>query len=181
MQLPGKKLLILDLDETLVYAGEERLERAPDFTVGQYFVYRRPFLKEFLEFCFENFEVAVWTSSTRNYAEIIVENIFETHQRISFVWACERCTICFDMEERDYYLEKKMRKIRKLGYALESVIVVDDTPEKWRSAYGNLVRVRPFFGDPDDDELKDLKIYLVRLSRIENIRQFEKRNWRNRL
>lgn len=181
MQFSERKLLILDLDETLVYAAEEKLEREADFIVGQYFVYRRPFLDEFLEICFENFEVAIWTSSTRNYAEKVIENIFEVKHPISFFWSRERCTIGFDMEERENFLEKKMRKIRRLGYDLKSVIVVDDSPEKWRSSYGNLVRVKPFFGDINDDELKHLAAYLERLKKIENIRKFEKRNWRNRL
>ena len=40
-------LLILDLDETLVYSIEEPLGRDHDFTVGPYAVYRRPHLAEF--------------------------------------------------------------------------------------------------------------------------------------
>jgi RNA polymerase II subunit A small phosphatase-like protein len=176
-----RKLLVLDLDETLVFATEEKLEREADFMVGQYFVYRRPFLDEFLEFCFENFEVAVWTSSTRNYAGKIIESIFHKKDEISFFWARERCTVSFDMEEREYYLQKKMHKVRRRGYDLKGVIVVDDSPEKWRTSYGNLVRVKAFFGDPDDEELKHLAVYLERLLKIENIRRFEKRNWRNRL
>lgn len=176
-----QKLLILDLDETLIYATEEKLEREADFVVGQYFVYRRPFLDEFLEFCFTNFEIAVWTSSTRNYATEILENVFNSTYQTAFFWSREKCTIGFDMEEREHFFEKKMTKVRNRGYDLKSVIVVDDSPEKWRSSYGNLVRVKPFFGENDDDELKHLAIYLERLKKIEDIRKFEKRNWRNRL
>ncbi|MDQ4120460.1 MAG: hypothetical protein M3209_03335 [Acidobacteriota bacterium] len=44
MQNAGKKLLVLDLDETLIYATEEELERKADFRAGQYLVYKRPFL-----------------------------------------------------------------------------------------------------------------------------------------
>jgi len=181
MHNSDKKLLILDLDETLIYATEEKLERESDFIVGQYFVYRRPFLDEFLEFCFENFEVAVWTTSTGNYARKILENIFDSHHKTNFVWARERSTFSFDMEERESFLTKKMTKVRRRGYDLKSVIVVDDSPEKWRSSYGNLVRVKPFFGEIDDDELKHLAVYLGRLKNIDNIRKIEKRNWRNRL
>ena len=46
---------LLDLDETLIYATEEKLGGESDFIVGQYFVYKRPFLNEFLEFCFKNY------------------------------------------------------------------------------------------------------------------------------
>lgn len=171
----------MDIDETLVYATEDRLERKENFIVGQYFVYERPFLKNFLEFCFDNFEVAIWTSSTRNYAEQIIAKIIESKHIYSFLWARERCTFSYDAEEMTNFYEKKMHKIRRRKYDLSSVIAVDDTPEKWRSSYGNLVRVKPFFGETDDDELKHLIIYLERLKRVENIRSFEKRNWRNRL
>lgn len=47
-------LLILDLDETLIYASEAALDREPDFTV-----YRRPWLDEFLARCERNFDLAV--------------------------------------------------------------------------------------------------------------------------
>ncbi|MBS1797294.1 MAG: HAD family hydrolase [Acidobacteria bacterium] len=176
-----RKLLILDLDETLIHAAEEPLGGEPDFMIGPYFVYRRPFLDEFLEFCFENFEVAVWTSSTLVYAIRITANIFPAHRRPAFLWARERCTICFDPDLREQYFEKKMWKIRRRGYDLKAVVVVDDSPEKWRTAYGNLVRVEPFLGDREDDELKHLAVYLERLKALDNIRKFEKRNWRNRL
>jgi len=59
MQTGEKKLLILDLDETLIYATAEKLQREPDLRVGQYFVYKRPFVEPFLDVCFESFEVAV--------------------------------------------------------------------------------------------------------------------------
>jgi TFIIF-interacting CTD phosphatase-like protein len=74
-----------------------------------------------------------------------------------------------------------MSKVRKRGYDLKKVIVVDDSPEKWRNSYGNLVRIKPFFGEIDDNELKRLIIYLERLNSTENIRKTEKRNWQNRI
>ncbi len=55
------ELIILDLDETLVYATEEPLEYAPNFVVGPYGVYIRPYLDEFLATVDELASVAVWT------------------------------------------------------------------------------------------------------------------------
>jgi len=72
-----KKLLILDIDETLIYATEASLPRQADFLVGQYHIYKRPFLDVFLKNCLDWFEVAVWTSSTPSYAIAIVSAIFE--------------------------------------------------------------------------------------------------------
>lgn len=181
MQNSERKLLILDLDETLIYATEEKLERECDFTVGQYSVYKRPYLKEFIEFCFENFDVAVWTSSTQNYAVEIVEELFPSLDLLKFFYTRLRCTIRYDEELQETYFEKMMSKIRRRKFDLTKVIVIDDSPEKWRNSYGNLVRVKPFYGETNDDELKYLIVYLEKLKKIENIRKFEKRNWRNRL
>lgn len=181
MQSIEKKLLILDLDETLVFATEEILERPQDFIVGEYFVYKRPFLKEFIEFCLENFEVAVWTSSTHNYATKIVEEIFPNSNELKFFWSRLRCAIRYDQELQVTYFEKMMSKVRKRKYDLEKVIVIDDSPEKWRNSYGNLVRVKPFFGETDDNELQTSILYLERLKMAENIRKIEKRLWKNRI
>lgn len=181
MQSIEKKLLILDLDETLVYATEEKLEHQEDFVVGQYYVYKRPFLQEFIQFCLENFDVAVWTTSTSNYAAEIVANVFPNPSDLKFLWSRLRCTISFDEEERGNFYEKKMKKVRSRGYELKKVIVVDDTPQVWRNSYGNLVQVKPFFGKKEDNELQNLIIYLKRLKDTENIRKIEKRMWQNRI
>jgi len=181
MQNTEKKLLILDLDETLFYATEEKLDREPDFVVGQYFVYKRPFVGLFLTFCFENFEVAIWTTATKSYAEEIVKIILKDKQKLQFLWTRERCTLALDEEEREHFFVKRMYKIRRRGYNLNTVIVVDDSPNVWKDSYGNLVRVNKFEGDENDDELKFLPTYLEKLLDVTNIRKIEKRNWRNRL
>lgn len=181
MQNSERKLLILDLDETLIYATEEKLEREADFIVGQYFVYKRPFVESFLRFCFENFDVAVWTTATKSYAEEIFKNLLKENEVLQFLWTRERCTYEFDEELREPILVKKLAKVRRRNCKLESVIVVDDSPNVWKSSYGNLVCVSKFKGDERDDELKLLPIYLEKLLNVSNVRKIEKRNWRNKI
>lgn len=180
MQTTTRKLLVLDLDETLIYAAEDPLEREPDFRVGRYFVYRRPHLEGLLEACFERFEVAVWTSASPDYAAEVVEAIFPEPDRPAFVWAADRCTRFFHAEHLAYYWLKSLRKLTRRGYRAENIIAVDDSPEKWSRSYGNLVRVRPFYGKPDD-ELLLLRRYLERLGNAENVRAVEKRYWHTEL
>lgn len=178
-----QKLLILDLDETLIHASEKQLSRESDFIVGnKYFVHKRPFVGNFLTWAFDNFQVAVWTSATDDYAAEIIENVFSGFQnKLSFVWSRERCTPSLDFESRETFWEKKLTKLGRRGYKLENVIVVDDSPQMWRSSYGNLVTVKPYFGETEDDELEKLILYLDILKNVENVRKIEKRNWRNRL
>ncbi|MFK7905120.1 MAG: NIF family HAD-type phosphatase [Chitinophagales bacterium] len=71
-----KILLILDLDETLIFATEKPLEREADFNVLHYHVYKRPFLKAFLEEVQHAFQIAVWSSASDDYVEEVVKHIF---------------------------------------------------------------------------------------------------------
>lgn len=174
-----KKLLILDIDETLVYANEERLEIEPDFNCCNYHVYKRPFLNEFLDFALETFEVSVWTSSGEDYADCIVKNIFSDPEDLKFVWSRERCTPQQDWQTQKITYEKNLKKIKKLGFDLKSVIMVDDTYQKIRKSYGNLVLMKEFLGDSGDKELLNLINFLKHLNSFENVRGVEKRGWYN--
>ena len=174
-----KKLLILDLDETLIYARPHTLAGTPDFQVGPYYIYKRPHLGEFLASCQHWFQVAIWTSASADYAAEVIQELFPDPERLSFVWTAERCTVRYDQEIGEHCARKNLKKIKRRGYGLESVIVVDDSPEKWRQSYGNLVPVHPFLGDEDDDELKRLLPYLHFLKEQPNIRALDKRSWRS--
>lgn len=176
-----RKLLILDLDETLLFATEEPLRVQEDFIVGQYHVYLRPHVKRFLHFCFSNFEVAVWTSSTADYAIEISKHLFPSLTVLSFLWARNRCTRRFDYETGETYWVKDLKKVRRKGYNLEQVIVVDDTASKLERSYGNLIRVREFNGEQGDDELLLLEQYLETIIKEANLRVVEKRNWKARV
>jgi len=175
------KLLVLDLDETLVHATTIPKRHPHDFIVGPYVIYRRPGVERFLEFCLERFgSVCIWTSSTLPYAIPVLEHLLEV-ERLSFVWGRERCTYVVDPETRDGEWLKDLRKLRKRGWDRRKVIFVDDTPAKIQRSYGNLVRVRAFTGSPEDDELDALSTYLDELGRVPDVRPVEKRGWRHRL
>ncbi|MEO1172211.1 MAG: NIF family HAD-type phosphatase [Myxococcota bacterium] len=55
----SRKLLVLDLDETLIHASESSLGHSADFEVSRFHVYRRPGLSEFLEQVGACFDLAV--------------------------------------------------------------------------------------------------------------------------
>ena len=179
-RLEEKMLLVLDLDETLIFADEELLSYTPDFEVGHYKVYKRPHLYEFLEFAFRNFKVGIWTSSSELYALQVVENIIEEKEGLEFIWCRDKCTKRFDIDSHSYYWIKDLKKIKKVGFRLEQVIAIDDTPQKHERNYGNLVRISEFTGQRDDKELLYLIEYLRELSNVENIRAVEKRGWQRR-
>jgi carboxy-terminal domain RNA polymerase II polypeptide A small phosphatase len=177
----SRTLLVLDLDETLIYADERPLARAEDFRVPPYFVYLRPGLNEFLCTVAEHFDLAVWTSSSPAYARAVCSGVFGERFPLAFVWASDRCTPTRDFENDCWAQAKRLSKLKRRGCALERVLVVDDSPEKHARNYGNLVRVAPFLGDPGDDDLFHLARYLPTLATVANVRSIEKRRWRQRV
>lgn len=176
-----RKLLVLDLDETLIFATETPLARACAFRVGPYHVYRRPHVEAFLRTCARHFDIAVWTASTSDYAAPVIAELFEEIGDPLFVWARDRCTRKVDYETRDEYRLKDLKKVRAQGFSLDHVLAIDDTARNYERSYGNLIVVREFKGDENDTELELLAEYLVTLASVPNVRAVEKRGWRRQL
>ncbi|MEE2526387.1 HAD family hydrolase [Hyphobacterium sp. HN65] len=180
-------LLILDLDETLVHASSERLSYESHFMVGEYYVYKRPFLSEFLAGVSEHFKVAVWSSASDEYVSDVVANIFDESHSLQFVWGRSRAvrTVFPDAEGRLNTYDpdhtefvKPLKKVGRLGWPLERVLIVDDTPRKAVQNYGNVIYPSEFEGDQDDRELLHLLKYLISIRDVGNFRKLEKRHWR---
>ncbi|MEG3152861.1 HAD family hydrolase [Sphingomonas sp. ZT3P38] len=182
-----RTLLILDLDETLIYATEQPLDRPADFGVYGYHVYRRPHLDAFLAECAQHFELAVWSSASDDYVKAVVENIFPDPAVLHFIWGRSRATLrrvspdddgyMLDPWDHLHYL-KPLTKVKKAGWPLQRVLIVDDTPEKCLRNYGNAIYPRSYEGAEDDIELGLLAPYLASLKDEPNVRSIEKRRWR---
>lgn len=173
-----QRLLILDIDETLVHAAENPLAQEHDFRLGPYFIHKRPHLDAFLQECYQYFQVAYWSAGSGDYVRPLVEVINPVGLTPVFVWARERCSIRFNGETHEHYFVKNLKKVKRRGFDLRQVLIVDDTPSKASSNYGNAIYVRPYEGEADDDELPRLSAYLRRLCYRDNYRSIEKRYWR---
>jgi len=176
-----KNLLVLDLDETLIFANDSRLEYSEDFKTCGYFVYKRPHLETFLSQVKEWFKIGVWTSSDKVYALQIVKNIFPKGYPLEFLLSSDNCTTKFDFELQEYYNIKKLKKLKKKGFSLKNTLIIDDTPKKAEQNYGNYIRINAFEGEKDDNELELLLKYLPRFIEEDNIRKIEKRLWRTEI
>lgn len=187
----SKILLILDLDETLIYATSKPLARPANFQVFDYHIYKRPHLDNFLKSCAQNFELAIWSSASNDYVESVVEKIIPKDIPLAFVWGRSRATLRRNMiVEADAYLDadyyfnshyhyiKRLSKVKKKGYRLEQMLIVDDTPHKSQCNYGNVIYPLPYGGDLNDNELFYLAQYLKTLAHVPNVRTIEKRGWR---
>lgn len=174
------RLLILDLDETLIYGAEAELQRPADFYVGPFHIYLRPHLAAFLNAVAPWYDLAIWSSAGSDYVAAIAREICLVDCEWRFVWARDRCTPRMHPELLDRIYIKDLKKVKRLGYDLQRVLVVDDSPIKTSRNFGNAIYVRAFEGAADDAELPVLQAYLHSIREVNNYRKLEKRGWRNR-
>ena len=177
-----RKLLILDLDETLIHASQVPLDRDCDFTIEDFYVYKRPYLREFIEAVNSFYQIAIWSSGVEYYVLGIVAQLAEEidplkFNRLAFLWARSHCNAMSSDAAKDGYFLKDLEKVEEAGYELDNVVIVEDETRKVHRHYDNAIFIAPFRGDTADSDLKKLAIYFERLKDKENIREVEKRFW----
>ena len=132
-------LLILDLDETLIHAAEESLGHEHDFLVGPYRVYRRPHLAEFLTSCSAAFRLAVWPSASDDHVREVVGRIIPPGVDLAFAWGRSRCVRRYDPELFEEHPFKDLKKVKRLGYPLDRILIAENTPRKVVRNYQRIV------------------------------------------
>ncbi|XP_021757165.1 uncharacterized protein LOC110722205 isoform X2 [Chenopodium quinoa] len=89
-----RKLLVLDVNGILVDIVVGYSHRyKPDTRVATKAVFKRPFCDEFLQFCFDRFDVGIWSSRTRQNLKKVVDFLLEdSKDRLRFCWDQSHCT-----------------------------------------------------------------------------------------
>jgi carboxy-terminal domain RNA polymerase II polypeptide A small phosphatase len=179
------KLLILDLDECLIHSihksefsqmSYDFYKNSFDVLGGLYRTMKRPNLESFLNYVFKNFNVAVWTAAGYDYAVDILNNIEINESDLTFFYSEKNCTPKYDSiySKLDFY--KNISKLSKRGYDMKDVLMIDDKPE-YIDSYGNVISIKPFYGDTNDSVLLDMIKYLSLIKESDNFRKIDKRNW----
>ena len=183
-----KILLVLDLDETLIFATKTKLNRDSDFNSSGYQIYVRPYFKDFLNYIQANFIFGIWSSASDDYVRGIANKLFENTAFPEFIWGRSNCKEkrLIEADESGYFnsedygkivYQKPLKKLKRKGYDLKRILIIDDSPEKVLENYGNAIYVKEYTGDMNDVELKYLINYLEELREVEDVRKIEKRNW----
>jgi len=175
------KLLILDIDETLIHSSEKQLDRIPDFKLDEYFVYIRPGLEEFILNCSKLFSLAVWTASSSEYAREVIKNIFPDDLQLEFILTGERCLIKRNIDLDVIEIFKPLKKVKRKGYLLNNILIVDDTAKTFKYNYGNGILIKEYLGEENDIELFLLLRYLEIIGAEENVRVIDKRRWKSKI
>ncbi|MED6220924.1 hypothetical protein PIB30_049474 [Stylosanthes scabra] len=127
-----KKLLILDINGLLVDIVSPRpKDHKADRNVGGRALFQRPFYSEFLKFCFERFEVAVWSSrKKKNVQQVLNYLMADMKEKLLFYWDASHCT-----GTNFISLENKHKKV--LFKDLRNVWEKRDPNLPWEKGYFN--------------------------------------------
>ena len=170
-----KKNLLLDLDQTVIsgeaseeidfnkYKEKSKLFRSDDMD-GYYMIYSRPYLQEFLDYAFANFNVTVWTAATKDYALFICEKIIinnRPERKLDFIFFSYHCDL--SKKFKKYSKELCMLwDVHKLpGYSEKNTVIIDDYKADVHKCQPNNCIIAPPFeftkeGSENDTFLKDI-------------------------
>ncbi len=154
-----KRLLILDLDETLIHSTyiDLKLNQTPH-KYKLFYIYQRPFLEEFLESVSLHFDLAIWSASKADYVKQIIKNTALSNFKFQFVFTRAKC-------KRIYSKVGSIRYLKKLELSPDfdsyhKIIFLDDYPEMV-DPVENCILVKEFRGSESDDELLKLTHLLL--------------------
>ncbi|KAJ9446921.1 hypothetical protein DIPPA_15660 [Diplonema papillatum] len=119
-----KYSIVLDLDETLIYARDGPL-------------YARPGVDELLEFLGKNAEAIAWTAGLRAYAQAVLHNIDKTHA----VRHCIYRHAKWFTNEPGY-----QKDLSLLGRPLDRTLIIENTPDCIRANRENGILVADYEG-----------------------------------
>ncbi|CAI9778954.1 unnamed protein product [Fraxinus pennsylvanica] len=122
---PRRKLLVLCLGGLLVNRVFKRNRKRPrllnpDVYDGNFELFVRPFCIDFIKFCFERFEVGVWSATVECNTEDILKCLgYEMKKNLAFVWGKEECIDsgipCLRNREKPLFL-KDLRRLWEKKY-----------------------------------------------------------------
>lgn len=166
----ARKLLVLDLDETLVHTF---LENPPADCEKVTIVYKdvlekhiyfkvRPFCREFLENMSRHFDLCVFTASSAAYANAVIDYLDPEGQLFKARYFNSSCT------KVNQYIIKDLRILKR---DLSDVVIVDNTALCFGFQMDNGVPIVCYTGQDNDQELRLISDFLVHISGFHDVRE----------
>ena len=137
---PAKKVVIFDLDETLIYnSSREFPQQAP-------IIFPRPYYYDLFVKVSEFYDIWVWSASERHYIDSVLKNMDPYKTYVKRVLSRNDCTL-----SREGYLIKDVGRFLNLD--LSQVIIVDNNAASFILNAENGILVSSFNGNFNDIEL----------------------------
>lgn len=190
-----RKLLVLDLNGLLADIVSPLAHCKADINIGRRAIFKRPFCEEFLKFCFDKFEVGIWSSRKKNNVDRITEFLLgDMKRKLLFCWDMSYCatTTLGSLENRHKHVvfkdlnqlwEKHDPRLpwQKGDYNETNTVLLDDSPYKalLNPPYTAIFPHSYSHQNKSDTSLGnggDLRLHLEKLVEAENVQDFIKNN-----
>ena len=125
-----------------------------------FYVYKRPYLDEFLNQVCQWFDVAIFTAGDKPYADAIL-NVIDPKCHIQRRYYKENCSLVDG---------RYVKRIETVNSALETAMLVDNNPEYYRMDKCNAISITSWYGDDKDKELKNLLPFVDLMRTVEDVR-----------
>lgn len=171
----GRVNILVDLDQTLVSAltsdefkPKDHKEKMMKFSYknmdGYYTVFERPYLQEFLDYIFREYNVSVWTAASKDYALFIIDKILlpknKLERNLDFIFFSYHCNWSKRVKKGTKDLSMLWDVHKLSGYHKGNTIILDDYKEVKKTQPGNCIVAVPFEflnkDSKDDTFLRDV-------------------------
>lgn len=188
----SKKILILDLDETLIHSLSRGSPRSFNTSAGEpkmieiklnniaslYFVHKRPFCDFFLQQISQWYELQIFTASVKEYADPIIDWL---EQDIIAYYQKKTKTVHEKIFTKRYYRNdctyrpgvgyiKDLSKFVTKVDELRNMIIIDNSPVSYALHEDNAIMIEGWINDQSDRDLLHLLPLLHSLSLCIDVR-----------
>ena len=181
----NKKLLILDLDETLAHSDLDfsLKDKIQKYDIILHFnsdeeknipipLLIRPWTKEFLDYAVQEFDLVIFTASDKQYANEIIDFIEKDKKYFKMRLYRNHCLFI----EPGLYI--KDLRIFSDYKNIEDIIILDNSLFSFANQLNNGILITSFFSDLNDTFLENVKCYLEYIKIQKDIRLMNKESFR---
>ncbi|XP_024535990.1 CTD nuclear envelope phosphatase 1-like [Selaginella moellendorffii] len=168
-----KPTMVLDLDNTLVYAHTDMVAGS-DFTMERageespLFIMKRPGVDAFLKRISKVFRLVVFSAGVEEYVNFVVDHLDPAKTMIWKKLHSGHCKIDEGTKFKDLgFADREFR-----GVDLKRLVALDDLVDFYPKEYReNVVRAEKFEGSPGDCFLQGLAPFLLALAKLPDFRR----------
>jgi len=140
------------------------------------YVYKRPYLKEFIEFAIDYFEtISIWSAGKYKYVHNVKELIFDDYPKPMIILTHDDLLV-----NGNYNAVKDLNKIysRIKGANETNTIIIDDNSETFKKNQNNGILI-PQFCSPENPRDSDFQkndinlLQLIKFFQLENVKNCE--------
>ena len=150
--------IVLDLDETLIYAIETSDLQKPHLNEyykqnihkfihhkldDDFIITERPGLQDFLDFLFENYKVSVWTAASKDYGIFVIKNVIlkKPSRRLEIQMFSEHCDIS---KEKTGCLKQLNQLWSYAQFNPSNTLIIDDNKNVINKQNNMVIPAKPF-------------------------------------